>query len=319
MNEKAPEVSAIIPCYNGERFVSGAIESVLKQTRGDVEVVVVDDGSADGSVAVVERHLSDRRVKLIRHETNRGIAAARNTGIRNATGRYIGFLDQDDLWCANKLSLQLERFEKDKRGTIGVVFSELNIVGEGNDARPRRGRKIPANVDRLEPSDLLAQILLADFIHIDTVIVRRECFETVGLLNEDIRSGSDDFDLFTRLARRYRFACVHEPLVIRKEHETSYTDPEKMAPDALKIIDALVDEIPALRRIEGTARSRCLYSWARALHAKGKCAQAVAVYKDAIRARPLYSKPWFALILCRSGRLGDAVLRSINRLRRAIG
>ena len=76
-----PRVSAIIPCYNGERFVGDAIESVLGQTFRDLEVVVVDDGSTDESPAVVGGYLSDGRVRLVRHDANRGIPAARNTGI----------------------------------------------------------------------------------------------------------------------------------------------------------------------------------------------------------------------------------------------
>ncbi|MCD4689923.1 glycosyltransferase [bacterium] len=109
-SDKTPRVSVIIPCYGGERFVVAAVESVLAQTEPRVEVIVVDDHSPDGSRAVLEPLLSNPRVRLLTHNENRGIAAARNTGLRTSDAEFIGFLDQDDLWLPGKIELPLGVF-----------------------------------------------------------------------------------------------------------------------------------------------------------------------------------------------------------------
>lgn len=318
MKEKTHEVSVIIPCYNGERFISDAVESVLDQTRGDLELVVVDDASGDASVKILERYAKDPRVRVIRHDSNRGVAAARNTGITNAVGRFIGFLDQDDIWKENKLSLQLERFERDEKGEFGVVFSYVFDVCEGEGRFGRRGSNVPKNIEQLEPDELISRMLLANVVTIGTALVRKECFETVGLLDETIRSGSDDFELFTRLAARYRFTCVREPLLIRRLHGGNFAAADKMVPEVLRVIDRIISERPALRKIEGLVHSRRLYMLAREKHAQGNRAEAISGYKEAIRARRTNLKPLLALFLCRAGTAGDAVLLLLNRLRRAL-
>jgi glycosyltransferase involved in cell wall biosynthesis len=317
MSADTPRVSVVIPCYNGERFVSEAIESVLRQTWGDFELIVVDDGSADASVDIIKRYLVDNRVRLIQHDSNHGIAAARNTGIRNATGKYIGFLDQDDLWRENKLAAQLDRSNYVDKDGPDVVFADVDIERVGAGRRARRHIKVPVNIARLQPDELLSRLFLSDFISIGSALIRKECFETVGLLDENIRSGSDDFELFTRLAQRYRFVYVDKPLAIRRVHDENYTDAEKMVPDVLKILDRNLTVRPALLRIEKRARSRLLYMLARNLHEKGERSRATRAYKDAVWTKPFQLKPVLTLILCRTGKAGDVVLGAINRFRGA--
>ena len=104
-----PLVSVVIPAYNCERYLGRAIRSVLAQTYPRIECIVVDDGSTDGTAEVIDRFGS--AVRAIRQE-NGGAAAARNAGIRTATGRYIAFLDADDYWLRNKLELQIHILEK---------------------------------------------------------------------------------------------------------------------------------------------------------------------------------------------------------------
>ena len=313
MSPNVPDVSVIIPCYNGERFVSEAIESVLGQSRPDLELIVVDDGSSDRSIEIVEGYLRDRRVKHVKHGSNKGIAAARNTGIRNSAGRYLGFLDQDDLWREGKLEAQLGLLdEKAKDGAV-VVFTDVEVVGLKGGAKKSLRRKVPDNIETLGPDALISNMFSRDFICIGSALINRECFGEVGLLNEDIRSGSDDFELFIRLAQKYRFHFIDQPLIIRREHGDNYTDAEKMMPDALKILDRVLKERPALSRIEGKVRNRYLYFLARDLQIKGERARAIEAYKKAVRARPLRAKSFLALLLCMAGKPGDAVLSFINR------
>ncbi len=123
-------VSVIIPLYQTEAYIGAALASVLAQTFTDYEVIVVDDGSKDRGPDIA-RSTSDARVRLVTQQ-NRGLAGARNTGIRNAKGEYIALLDADDIWDARKLSLHVAHLDSDP--TIDVSFSASRLIdGEGND------------------------------------------------------------------------------------------------------------------------------------------------------------------------------------------
>src|SRR4030043_1337098 len=109
MNKAAPTVSVIIPTYNRAHLVGRSIRSVLNQTYQDLEVIVVDDGSKDNTAEIV-RGITDPRIVFLKHEKNRGVSAARNTGLKAARGKYIAFQDSDDEWLPQKLEKQLELF-----------------------------------------------------------------------------------------------------------------------------------------------------------------------------------------------------------------
>lgn len=115
-----PKVSVVMPVYNVEHYVGQAIESVLSQRFTDFELLIIDDTSPDNSVAICQ-HYEDPRIRIIRHSENRGLAGARNTGIRNASGQYIAFLDSDDTWHPDKLRRHIEHLDNDL--TIGISFS----------------------------------------------------------------------------------------------------------------------------------------------------------------------------------------------------
>jgi len=113
-------VTTIIPAYNGEKYLDDAISSVLNQTEKNFEIVVVDDGSSDATRSIVEKYGS--RVRYF-YQKNRGTASARNHGIHFAAGHFFAFLDQDDLWLANKLAVQLEAFRADPK--LDFVFGQV--------------------------------------------------------------------------------------------------------------------------------------------------------------------------------------------------
>jgi glycosyltransferase involved in cell wall biosynthesis len=309
-----PEVSVIIPYYNGERFVADAIRSVLGQSRRGAEVVVVDDGSSPAAEDPFAPFAQDTRVRVLRHETNRGIAAARNTGIHEARGAFIGFLDQDDRWRMDKLSLQVERFLDDRSGEIGLIFSAVEAIDEGTGLRTREPQKVPPDIDKLDTDALLARLITHHVVTLGSALVRAECIRRAGLFDETIRGGSDDFDYIIRLAQCCRFTYVNEPLLVRRLHGENYTRAQKMVPDSLKVLERLVSKRPQLKRAARQARSRFLYLRARELHAGRERSRAMAVYRDAIAAYPLNLKPLAAALLCATGPLGDGILTRISRI-----
>ena len=210
-----PRVSAIIPCYNGERCVADAVESVLAQTEPRVEAIVVDDASPDASARVLEPLLANPRVRLLRHEENRGIAAARNTGIRASRAEFIGFLDQDDLWLPDKTERQLAVF--DSHGSdIGLVLSPVDTQDmDGTPLRVLQSMRPPERLAEMSRTDALRALYRGNFVTTASVLVRRSCFDELGLLDEAVRGGSDDYEFWLRLATRYRLMTTDGTTAVR--------------------------------------------------------------------------------------------------------
>lgn len=119
--------SVIIPVYNGEKFIDTAIECVLKQTYKDWELIVINDGSSDKTADVLKKHENDSRINII-HQKNSGVSAARNTGVSNASGSHIAFLDADDIWMDNHLSVLAEMIEKYPDAGLYATFAVKHLV-----------------------------------------------------------------------------------------------------------------------------------------------------------------------------------------------
>ena len=197
-------VSVIIPTYNRASLVPRAIASVLSQTHRPIELVVVDDGSTDATEEVV-RTLEAPNLRYIRHERNQGQCAAINTGILAAKGEFVSFLDSDDEWRPEMIRKQLDVFaQHDAR--MGVAYTLAGALGPD-------GKLAPSHVSRLHGRiyrDALAQGHVA---HSIAMLVRRRCFDRVGLFDTQFASFQDD-DLCFRLAKEYEFGLVPEMLAV---------------------------------------------------------------------------------------------------------
>jgi glycosyltransferase involved in cell wall biosynthesis len=204
-----PLISVIIPSYNRAEFVVDAVKSALGQTYSPLEVIVVDDGSTDETKKRLEPSLN--RIRYV-HQLNRGVAAARNTGIEAAKGELIAFLDADDLWSPEKLLRQVKVIED--RQEVGLVHSNIYYFGTDvpQDCVTKDGMTV-------YEGDCYAQLFLRNRITTSSVMVRRECLEKVGLFDERIRKAStEDYDLWIRIARYFEFGYVADPLVFYRVH-----------------------------------------------------------------------------------------------------
>jgi glycosyltransferase involved in cell wall biosynthesis len=202
-------VSVVIPAYNSEAFVREAADSALAQTHPPLEVIVVDDGSTDGTSSAVEP-LADR-ISIIRKE-NAGVAAARNTGIRRTSGRLIAFLDADDVWVPTKLERQVEVHGSDPY--VGLSHCGLTEVDQSlNSLQERR--------DGLEGDRVATRMLFGQgrLLHASgsTMMVSREAIEAVGDFDVTLPP-SEDWELTYRIARSFRIGFVPEPLVLYRQH-----------------------------------------------------------------------------------------------------
>jgi glycosyltransferase involved in cell wall biosynthesis len=205
-----PAVSVIIPTYNRADFLRLAITSVLNQTFQDFEIIVVDDASEDHTHEVVH-NFRDKRIKYIRHEVNKRVAAARNTGVLNSSGDYVAFVDDDDEWLPKKLQMQVALLEDDT-STVGVVYTGYVQID-------RSTGRILEQIIHKRKGNICNDILESNFIGpASTVLIRRKCFDRVGLFDENIEFG-EEYDLWIRVSKEFYFECVPECLVKYWFHE----------------------------------------------------------------------------------------------------
>jgi len=210
-------VSVIIPAFNAERHVGQAVDSVLRQTHQDLEVVVVDDGSTDGTVAVVQR-FPDRRVRLV-CQANGGVASARNRGIRETCGEWVALLDADDYWLPQKIQVQLA--EVARRPDLLAVGSFMSYLGEADRPLGVAGMTVGPREQKL-----VAEGRLTPFPPGSTALIRREPLEALGGFDESLRHNApavEDLDLISRLATQGEVGCVPEVLAVYRLHSGSST------------------------------------------------------------------------------------------------
>lgn len=218
-----PSVSVVLPTYNRADSLHDSIRSVLSQTFADFELIVVDDASTDETEAVVAE-IDDSRIRYIKHENNRGVSAARNTGIHRARGNVVAFQDSDDEWLPEKLRKQMDVFS-DAPAEVGVVYTGMRRTVNGDE------RYIPYPGVTHKEGDIQRSIVKQNFISTQMAAVRRECFDKVGTFDEELPA-LVDWDLWIRISEHYHFRLVDEPLVI------AAVNPDSISSNRSKIVQA---------------------------------------------------------------------------------
>lgn len=204
-------VSVIIPAHNQGRYLGAAIQSALDQTYPRIEVIVVDDGSTDDTAAVAAG-FADPRLRYL-YQANRGLSAARNTGIQAAQGLYLSYLDSDDLFLPHKLALLVAELED--KPELGLVAGQAIPIDEA-------GRQIGEVFTRPFPTDS-AQLLLGNPVHVGSILLRRSWQERVGFFDEGLRS-YEDWDMWLRLARAgCEMGWVAQPVSLYRFHQAQMT------------------------------------------------------------------------------------------------
>ena len=200
-------VSVLIPTYNRAEYLRQALESVFAQSLAPWEVIVVDDGSTDHTAAVAGSF--GPKVRYVRHESNRGISASRNSGLEAAQGEVIAWLDSDDLWEPAFLATVIPLFEADS-SLDGVYTGLMRIDAAGN--------VLPQVSVRVDPApELYSSLVQECFIQTSTFAARKKCYAEVGGFDPEFDI-CEDYDMFLRLARVCTIAGVPEPLVRYRVH-----------------------------------------------------------------------------------------------------
>jgi glycosyltransferase involved in cell wall biosynthesis len=213
IDQKEPLVSVVIPTFNMGEFISDAIVSVIQQSFKNIEIIVVDDGSIDDTDKIVKKLIKQTDIRYI-YQKNKGVSAARNTGIQLSKGEFIAFLDSDDYWEPTKLEKQLLIFKTIP--DVDVVYCKFHKVDSTGNPLPDSVQSLPP------PSDLYKALLFGNIIYgsCSAVIVRKNILQEVGGFDSDLYIGEDQ-ELWQRLAYRNKFHCIDEYLVYIRTHNKS--------------------------------------------------------------------------------------------------
>ena len=209
-------VSIILPTYNRRDFLMESIQSVLEQTVKDFELIVMDDGSNDGTGDLV-RNFGDARIKYhwVEHTGHTGYL--KNIAIREAKGEFFAFIDSDDKWKPQKLELQLQVFSENP--TIGFCITDVTTFRDDQILMRQSYHKN----NTIEIRNVFQWLVESRFIiYNPTLILRRSCLELTGAFSEEFVSGDYNFNL--RLAHHFYAAIIYEPLVWRRIHETNWSE-----------------------------------------------------------------------------------------------
>ena len=229
-----PKVTVVIPAYNTEAYLAETLQSVFAQTFRDYEVIVVDDGSTDGTLPTARRF--EPRVKVL-SKPNGGPASARNLAIRQSDSEYIAFLDSDDLWVDDKLVEQVMYLDNNPQ--IGLVYGEALMFKRDGGAKQTIS-KIGYTGD-----PTFRQLLYGDFIPNSTVMIRRTCIDKVGQLDESRELlGVEDYEYWMRIARSFPIAGMPRPLAYYRIR------PGNLFGDGRNIDKGLSYSLAALRAVE---------------------------------------------------------------------
>jgi len=209
--DNSPLISVIIPMYNTAGFIEQTVKSVLTQTYGNFEVVVVDDGSTDdGAKLVALLQEADPRVKYI-YQNNQGVSAARNTAMENASGEYLAFLDSDDLWEPHKLEKQIRRIE-----TTGM---EACYCGYRMFCGDEMGRAFP---ERYYEGKILPQVIMEKVsVWTSTIVIKKSIVTDNNITFRPGLNWSEDMEFFCKLMYICNFCCVRDTLALYRQRPNS--------------------------------------------------------------------------------------------------
>lgn len=206
-----PRVSILLTCYNHIRYLPAAFDGVLSQTFKDYEIIAIDDGSTDGTREwLAERH---EPIKRVFNEENLGTYGSLNRALEEANGEFVAVLNDDDLWAPAKLERQVALL--DANPEVGLVHTDgWFIDGDGNRME---GSPLGFEFPRFETGDVLLGLVYQNKIIASAALARRECFQQLGGFNQDF-FGSGDWEMWFRIAERWKVGFVAEPLTFYRVH-----------------------------------------------------------------------------------------------------
>ncbi len=294
----APLVSIIIPVYNGERFIKSALESVYRQSYRSFEVIIIDDGSEDDSISIIRSFSDPIRIY---HQKNQGAAAARNKGISEAKGKYIAFLDADDLWCSRKLEFQVAYLEGNPHvGGVHAHWRELanDETPSEEDCSLSQGLGLRSDEDK---SGLIYGDLLLDCVlHTSSVMFRSDIMYEVGGFDENLLKGQD-YDCWIRISHITEIHKLQALLSFYRIHTSSITHRPTSINYGYEIVRSAINRYGyggvdngGITKRQGEQRlAQLAFDFAYLHYYQGDERIAHEYFYKAISHNPLWSNAWF--------------------------
>jgi glycosyltransferase involved in cell wall biosynthesis len=290
--EEQDMVGVVVPMMNAERTIAATLDSICRQTHRKLDIIVVDDGSTDGSVVLVDEKIRrDRRVRLIR-QANAGVAAARNTGAAATAAAFLAFIDADDLWAPTKIEFQLDAIRQGGPH-VGLAYCWFASIDQ-------RDRVVSFGPQPLFEGDAMAALCESNWIgNGSSLLLRRAAFDKAGGYDPSLRSrgaqGAEDLLICFRVAEHFAFAAVPRYLVGYRAR------PDSMSQDALQLFRStklVLDEYHAKfpqhadKLAHHLQAARQWYAYRAA--ASGRHADARVLLTEALRHYPLSATWHFA-------------------------
>lgn len=233
-----PVISVVIPVYNGDKTIAATVSSVLSQSFEELELLVVNDGSQDQTLEIVQA-FTDNRLQVLNY-SNAGLAASRNRGLSVAAGEFVSFIDADDLWTPDKLADQLQALRQNPQAALAYSWTDC-VTDQARFVR--HGSHISAE------GSVYKQLLLGNFLDSGSnALIRRSAFETTGGFDESLKA-AEDWDMFLRLAKTYEFACVPKVQVLyRLSSQSMSANLERQEQESLKVLRRAYELVPELSK-----------------------------------------------------------------------
>ncbi|WP_395341751.1 glycosyltransferase family 2 protein [Ningiella sp. W23] len=291
--ERKPLVSAIIPVYKGESFIHNTIESVLKQSYKNIEIICIDDGSPDNSAQVI--HSFGDKVRYF-HQENQGVAYARTHGLKVAKGEYIAFLDQDDWWLETKIEKQVKAIQAD--ANVGLVHTAVQTFDQST-------KQFRENINpNAKPERLVGMCFLNLFkenhIYNSSVLVSKAIVDELNGIDLNIEGNTcQDYDLWLRVAKRAAFSYLDEELVVYRVHsEQGHLDRRGMLTQELAVLSKNIQGTGLEKEDAVVRRQAVLTYWLGIAYLDhGDISEARRLFRKSLSMR-MTKQAWSVFIAC---------------------
>ena len=257
-----------MPTYNRAAYIKDAVDSVLAQTYGFFELIIVDDGSHDDTEEVISPYLKDARIRYMKQD-NKGVAAARNRGLSMSTGNLVAFIDSDDIWEPDKLKIEVSIM--DALPEVGIVCSDFSAVKGDTLIENSHIRSYFSVLDdyRLDYQDIFSQqldqyieglekgdkvywgnvfetMLFGNFILTSTCLCRSVVFETIGVFDESLRA-AEDYDLYLKISKTYPVALIAKQLIRYRYSDNQLSGENHFGTLSVNLIDIFTKNVAAIK------------------------------------------------------------------------
>jgi glycosyltransferase involved in cell wall biosynthesis len=319
-----PRVSFVVPSYNYAHFLPDAVDSLLSQSFESLEVIVVDDASTDDTRTVVQRYADEPRVRVIRHETNKGNIATYNDGIAAARGEFVGLLSADD-YCIRRDAVERQVAMFDAHPTVGFVHAAYEVVDAGGGTR-QSFRAWPS--DSVRPGlEEFERLCFSCYVSASGTLVRTRSHAELGVYDPQLPV-SADWDLWLRLCTRYDVGFISEPLFAYRTHAAnmhhSGVSPKQATRNHVATIERAFAALPAtapphLRDLRAAAIRNAWLVYSTDARRGGRSRQSWSGLVDAARRSPglLATAAWWAAAAktAAQGALGPARYARVSERR----